>query len=105
MSRPFSYSDENFTVIGNMLFCHIKITKPVLKGEPLAEIPPAIFARMLFITQAFYQVFVDLQGERKSYYTIESYVKLDGKKYFLFSKDDATVVGSYVIGYYILKDI
>ena len=22
MSRPFSYNDENFTVIGNMLFLH-----------------------------------------------------------------------------------
>lgn len=27
MSRPFSYNDENFTVIGNMLFGHIKIPK------------------------------------------------------------------------------
>lgn len=23
MSRPFSYSDQNFTVIGNILFVHI----------------------------------------------------------------------------------
>ena len=23
MSRPFTYNDENFTVIGNMLFCHL----------------------------------------------------------------------------------
>mgnify|MGYP000074356757 CR=1 FL=1 len=26
MSRPFSYNDENFTVIGNMLFVHIADT-------------------------------------------------------------------------------
>lgn len=51
MSRPFSYNDENFTVIGNVLFCHIKITKKVLKTEPIVEIPPAIYARMLFTTQ------------------------------------------------------
>ncbi len=25
MSRPFSYNDENFTVIGNMLIIHCKI--------------------------------------------------------------------------------
>lgn len=24
MSRPFSYNDENFTVIGNLLFVHFK---------------------------------------------------------------------------------
>lgn len=29
MSRPFSYNDENFTVIGNLLFCHIRITKDI----------------------------------------------------------------------------
>lgn len=27
MSRPFSYNDDNFTVIGNVLFCHI-LTAP-----------------------------------------------------------------------------
>ncbi len=29
MSRPFSYNDEDFTVIGNILFVHIKITQYV----------------------------------------------------------------------------
>lgn len=31
MSRPFSYNDENFTVIGNMLFIHIIITEAIAK--------------------------------------------------------------------------
>lgn len=53
MSRPFSYSDENFTLIGNVLFCHIKITKKVLKTEPIVEIPPAIYDHMFFYTQKF----------------------------------------------------
>lgn len=53
MSRPFSYSDENFTVIGNVLFCHIKIKKAVLKTEPIVEIPPEIYDHMLFNTQKF----------------------------------------------------
>lgn len=26
MSRPFSYNDENFTVIGNICFIHLKTT-------------------------------------------------------------------------------
>lgn len=47
MSRPFSYSDENFTVIGNVLFCHIKIKKAVMKTEPIVEIPPEIYDHML----------------------------------------------------------
>ena len=39
----FSYSDENFTVIGNLCFVHI-----VLDGtETLFDIPPAISDRML----------------------------------------------------------
>jgi hypothetical protein len=53
MSRPFSYNDENFTVIGNVLFCHIKIRKAILKSEPIVEIPPEIYAHMLFNTQKF----------------------------------------------------
>lgn len=32
MSRPFSYNDENFTVIGNILFAHVDIgTKKINK--------------------------------------------------------------------------
>lgn len=50
MSRPFSYNDENFTVIGNMLFCHIPITKDIPAGQIIAEVPPAIADRLMFIT-------------------------------------------------------
>lgn len=39
----FSYSDKNFTVIGNLCFVHI-----ILDGEErLIDIPPAIVDRML----------------------------------------------------------
>ena len=48
MSRPFSYSDENFTVIGNVLFIHIRFDKNGNDGDRLCEIPPAIFDRLLF---------------------------------------------------------
>ena len=40
----FSYSDENFTVIGNLCFVHI----PLDGTETLFDIPPAISDRMLF---------------------------------------------------------
>lgn len=40
----FSYSDKNFTVIGNLCFVHI-----ILEGnERLIDIPPAIADRMLY---------------------------------------------------------
>ena len=40
----FSYSDKNFTVIGNLCFVHI-----ILNGdEQLIDIPPAIADRMLY---------------------------------------------------------
>ena len=40
----FSYSDENFTVVGNLCFVHI-----LLDGtKQFYDIPPAIVDRMLF---------------------------------------------------------
>lgn len=47
MSRPFSYNDENFTVIGNMLFVHIRDGKARKASEPIIEVPPAIFSHMV----------------------------------------------------------
>lgn len=38
MSRPFSYNDENFTVIGNVCFGHI-LAKPTSANEIICEIP------------------------------------------------------------------
>lgn len=48
MSRPFSYNDENFTVIGNMLFGHIKVPKgtSVNAKNKIVEVPPELFKRM-----------------------------------------------------------
>lgn len=53
MSRPFSYNDENFTVIGNVLFVHIIDNKARKAAEPVVEVPPAIFERMQTITNFF----------------------------------------------------
>ena len=47
MSIPFSYNDENFTVIANILFCHVMVTKYVEADHILIEIPPDIYKRML----------------------------------------------------------
>lgn len=40
----FSYSDENFTVVGNLCFVHIKTTTT---GKKSINIPPALADRML----------------------------------------------------------
>lgn len=40
----FSYSDKNFTVIGNLCFVHI----PLDGTETIFDIPPAISDRILF---------------------------------------------------------
>ena len=47
MSRPFTYNDENFTVIGNVLFIHIKSTVEVPAGGVIATLPPAILDRLI----------------------------------------------------------
>lgn len=48
MSRPFSYNDETFTVIGNILFVHAHIfPKSYADGDKLFAIPPAIYDRMI----------------------------------------------------------
>ena len=47
MSRPFSYNDENFTVIGNVLFVHVRVLQQVDANGVIATIPQAIYDRLL----------------------------------------------------------
>lgn len=103
MSRPFSYNDENFTVIGNLLFVHIFLTKPYKSGEPLIEIPPAIFSRMITFAN------VAIESSRNFYgggYIGFKVVKVDNKYYFALTQD--TNKNSELRCYYcnyLLKDI
>ena len=46
MSRPFSYNDENFTVIGNMLFIHIPYNGEAKPNQIICHIPPEINKRI-----------------------------------------------------------
>lgn len=46
MSRPFSYNDENFTVIGNILFLHVKYVGSLPIDTVLIVLPPEIFKRL-----------------------------------------------------------
>lgn len=101
MSRPFSYNDENFTVIGNVLFCHIKIKKVIPKFEHIVEIPPAIYARMLFTTQKFNKVNYALNVTSSS--NVDISVMQEGKKYFLFTDIDVYGINGYLVGFLFLK--
>lgn len=62
----FSYSDENFTVVGNLCFVHI----PLDGTERIFDIPPAISDRILF-----YDICSDY-----TYYTKNVSRSLDSKK-------------------------
>ena len=104
MSRPFSYSDEDFTVIGNVLFCHIKIRKTIVKTEPIVDIPPEIYDHMLFHTQKFIRVSAGT-GFLFTGNAVDVGVKTKDGKYFLYAQVDIYETGTYLVGFYILKDI
>ena len=49
MSRPFSYNDENFTVIGNVVFVHVLVNQTEAL-QKIVEIPYEIGRRLLYKT-------------------------------------------------------
>lgn len=103
MSRPFSYNDKNFTVIGNLLFVHIPDSKAHKVGEPVIEIPPAIISRMVTYGNV-------VAESAKAYYgggiTGIQVVKEGNKYYFAYTKNvNATDAVRYYYSTYLLKDI
>ena len=107
MSRPFSYNDKNFTVIGNILFLHIKITKEFNVNDNIIEIPPAIYDRMYNKS-----VQAQLSGSKDNntsnfWFDCGIRKSLSDGKYYLYSGRiiSDTFVGFYLITWYFLKDI
>ena len=105
MSRPFSYNDENFTVIGNVLFLHFMMINAIDRDGNIVEIPPEIYKRMLY--KSNYLLYVKIKdnltvanmcavGTRKS---------LSDEKYYIYSQSGIGTTGAYLVGYYILRDI
>ena len=104
MSRPFSYNDENFTVIGNVLFCHIKLNKPVEIDDIIAEIPPEIYYRL--IQESVMGTIVRQFGRNVfDSYKLSVRVSNDDGKYYLKTLD--RIDGAFFIftAYMFLKDI
>ena len=103
MSRPFSYNDENFTVIGNVLFVHIKYEKSAVPGERLCEIPRAIFDRLLFysnLATTGYPI-LGYSGGFFHLMTIEY-----ENKFYLSNKTSIDKINNrYIFSIFMLKDI
>lgn len=101
MSRPFSYNDENFTVIGNVLFIHVIVNK-IKALEPIVEIPYEIVRRLLCKTaMGFLQIVDNYAG--LGYQFVGTVIYADGK-YYLSTRND--INQKYcATAFLILKDI
>lgn len=104
MSRPFSYNDENFTVIGNLLFCHIRITKDIPAGNGIVEIPPKIFDRLEYKTNLMLRVTSRL-GTAAAANAAIGIKDISGIHYLYSGSDIDSSAYGYLIGFYLLKDI
>ena len=104
MSRPFSYHDENFTVIDSLLICHIFLNERTPYNEPIVEIPPAIFNHMLFYNNIGYMVF-DILNSAGGYSFYTGVKEIDNKHYLIASVTMDNMTYKYLYTCYPLKDI
>lgn len=103
MSRPFSYNDENFTVIGNLLFVHIPDSKARKADDLIVEIPPAIISRMITYGNVVTQSMRAYYGGGQIGLKV---TKVNNKYYFSYTKDTTAVDEvRYYYCIYLLKDI
>lgn len=108
MSRPFSYNDENFTVIGNMLFGHIKVPKgtSLEANNKIVEVPPELFNRMASFSNFAIPSRADEGGIPPG--TLGLYVSIDNGIPFLYSSNSynpGSNYDAYLYFNYYLKDI
>ena len=105
MSRPFSYNDENFTVIGNVLYVHIIDNKARKASEPVVEIPPAIFERIKTYINICFVSFKDGDDAIQSNLVFIN-VNIGSKHYLAFPYDiPASNNDRLYWSIYFLKDI
>ena len=103
MSRPFSYNDENFTVIGNVLFVHFKYEDEAPAGTRLIEIPLAIYDRLLFVATIFNTVYTYKNANSNS--ITLSAIEYNGKIYLSNKINLHAGLNRYLFGIFMLKDI
>ena len=95
---------KNFTVIGNLLFCHIRITKDILAGNGIVEIPPKIFDRLEHKTNLMLRVASRLGTAAVANAAI-GIKDISGIHYLYSGSDIDSLAYNYLIGFYLLKDI
>jgi hypothetical protein len=103
VSRPFSYSDENFTVIGNVLFVHLKYDGKADAGTRLCEIPQAIFDRLLFYSNTATTCYYDFGSSGGNFSLMTT--KYENKFYFINKEALASYKNRYIFSMFMLKDI
>ena len=104
MSRPFSYNDKNFTVIGNILLFHINLTKDVQSNSNIIEIPPALYYRINQHTLIGTIVRPLVTPTANDSFTRGFYIAEQNGKYYL--KSESNIPGYHIISAYVhLKDI
>ena len=101
MSRPFSYNDENFTVIGNVVFVHVLVGQADAL-QKIVEIPYEIGRRLLYKTaMGFLQIVDNYAGLG---YTFVGTVIYEDNKYYLSTRNSINQK-YYATAFLILKDI
>lgn len=103
MSRPFSYNDENFTVIGNVLYVHFKYEDVAEGGTRLIEIPPSICDRLLFFSNVCKAVYRTKGANAGN--VVLTVIDYNNKCYFSNKSAIGAGVGRYICGTFMLKDI
>lgn len=104
MSRPFSYNDKNFTVIGNMLFIHIKYNYSVFPGTILADVPREIKKRVYHNENCLIITNTNLVSDN-------ALVPVTMKYGYLTTRDGVPTIPDledgqrWYYGFYLLKDI
>ncbi len=103
MSRPFSYSDENYTVIDNVLFVHFKYDEKANAETRLCEIPKAIFDRLLFYTNNATTCYSNLSSFGGNFQLIVT--EYENKFYFSNKTAFEKSNNRYIFSIFMLKDI
>ena len=101
MSRPFSYNDENFTVIGNVVFVHV-LARQVKPLQKIVEIPYEIGRRLICKTAMGFMQFADKYANQG--YQFNGTVIYEDDKYYLSIRTE-TKTSYYATAVLLLKDI
>lgn len=103
MSRPFSYNDENFTVIGNILFVHFADSEKHSVNDPVLEVPYEIFRRLKSFSNI---AVVSSPMVISSSSTVPIAIRISNKPFIVFLNDRPKYNHEkYYYCFYLLKDI